>query len=355
MRNDRRADQPAPKGTEARHFAVSIIIVNWNSVEFVRRAINSIHLWVSSVEYEIIVVDGGSHDGCGQVMAAEFPGVLFVQSQDNIGFGRANNLGAEHARGRHLLLLNPDTQLRENSVLTLLRCLESLPRAGAVGCRLLNADGSLQTSCVQSFPTIFNQVMDAESLRRRFPLWRAWGTAALYSSDPKPAEVEAVSGACILVKREVFDRVGGFCPCYFMYGEDLDLCFKIKQAGYQVYHLPETSLVHFGGGCTDKSGGDFSNVMMRESVYRFLRRNRGIGTAIGYRAALGAASLLRLLLMVPFLLFSLNSIVRHGTGSLRKWSAILRWSLGLERRMVDHPGHSLIKPSKFPIALSSKS
>jgi hypothetical protein len=240
-------------------------------------------------------------------------------------------------------------------VLTLVRHLESLPRAGAVGCRLLNADGSLQTSCVQSFPTIFNQALDAEFLRRRFPRWKLWGTEALLASDSQPWEVEAVSGACILVRKEIFDKVRGFSPCYFMYGEDLDLCFKIRQAGYAVYHVPQTSLVHFGGGCTGRSAGDFSNVMMRESVYRFLRRNRGVVTAIGYRAALAVASLVRLVSILPLLLVSRHRVVRHGTGSLAKWGAILRWSVGLEHRVVAQAGAALVKPAGCPAATASRS
>ncbi len=328
--------------------AVSIVIVNWNSVAFVRRAVTAIRRWVSNVDYEIIVVDGGSHDSCGRVMAAEFPDVSFVQSEHNIGFGRANNLGAKHARGRCLLLLNPDTELRENSVLTLLRSLESLPGAGAVGCRLLNEDGTLQTACVQAFPTIFNQIIDAEFLRRRFPRWKRWGIGAFCSTAP--SVVEVISGACILVKKEVFDMVGGFSPCYFMYGEDVDLCFKIKQAGYAVYHVPQTSLVHFGGGSADKTPGNFSSVMMRESTYRYLRRNRGVFTAVGYRTALAPVALVRVLLILALLLFPRNEVVRNGTASLRKWGAILRWCLGLEYRIVAQADRSLIKECVTTVA-----
>jgi GT2 family glycosyltransferase len=342
------------KVEESRPVAVSIVIVNWNSVPFVRRAIASIQRWVSGIEYEIIVVDGGSHDGCGQVMAAEFPSVVFVQSQENVGFGRANNLGVEQAQGRYLWLLNPDTELRENSLLPLLQFLESAPQAGAAGCRLLNEDGSLQTSCVQSFPTVFNQVIDAEFLHRRFPLWKAWGTAALFSPDAKPKEVEVISGACILVKRDIFDKVGGFSPCYFMYGEDLDLCFKIKQAGCGVYYVPQTSLVHFCGGSSRQNPSQFSTVMMRESVYIFLKRNRSMASALGYRAALAAGSLVRFCFILPLLLLPRNRIVQHGAGSLRKCGAILRWALGLERRAVERVTRSAINSSVFPAATSPK-
>ena len=139
-----------------------------------------------------------------------------------------------------------------------------------------------------------------------------------------------ISGACILTKREVFESVGGFSETYFMYGEDLDLCFKIKRAGFRRYYVPETSLIHHGGGSTQQSVSNFSTVMMRESVFRFLSTNRGVASAILYRAAMVATSFVRMLLIIPLLAVSDNQVVRHGTGSLRKWKAILRWSCGLE-------------------------
>jgi hypothetical protein len=125
----------------------------------------------------------------------------------------------------------------------------------------------------------------------------------------------------------VFDQIGGFSSHYFMYGEDLDLCYKIKLAGYRVYHVPETTIVHFGGGSTQKSFSNFSNVMMRESVYRFLKSNRGMLSAILYKVAMGIASVFRVMLILPFLL---GPKAAERAVSFRKWVAIFRWSIGLE-------------------------
>jgi GT2 family glycosyltransferase len=307
---------------------VSIIMVNWKSAGFVRKCIESIQRNTRSLSLEIIVIDSASHDDCGEMLARDFPGVIFIQSPENVGFAKANNVAARRAGGRALLLLNPDTELREDSLRILVDRLQSTPGAGGVGCRLVSGDGSLQTSCVQAFPTVLNQVLDSEFLRRNFPGWSIWGTAPLRSAQP--AQAEAVSGACILVKREAFDRVGGFSEDYFMYGEDLDLCFKIRQAGYRVYHIPETTIVHFGGGSTRHSAGTFSNVMMRESVYRFLRHNRGKASAASYRAAMAAASVVRMLLILPLLAASGRRGNRPRLGSFQKWLAIFRWSLGLQ-------------------------
>jgi hypothetical protein len=309
---------------------LSIIIVNWNSRDFLRRCLTSLNTHCSSVAHEIIVVDGGSFDGCGEMLARGFPSVVFIQSERNIGFAKANNLGARRANGRCLLFLNPDTEFLEDSVRILMEQLRSLQQAGAAGCRLLNADRSLQTSCIQAFPTIFNQLISSEYLRRRFPSWKIWGMAPLFASPSRPAVVEAVSGASIMVKRETFEAVGGFTEQYFMYGEDLDLCFKIRQAGLRVYHVPQTSLVHFGGGSTRQNTNQLPSVMMRESVYRFLRLNRGRTVAALFRLAISITCVIRLFLIVILLPISRQHVVRHGTDSLRKWFSILRWGVGLE-------------------------
>ena len=122
-----------------------------------------------------------------------------------------------------------------------------------------------------------------------------------------------------------------------MYGEDADLCFKIAQAGYGVYYTPETSLIHHTGGCSRLAKNNFSNVMMRESVYRFLKLNRGTMHAVAYRAAMAVSSVIRLPLIFLLLPISSNRVVRHGTGSLQKWFSILRWGLGLESWVQTYP------------------
>ena len=281
-----------------------------------------------ATDFEVVVVDSGSFDGCAEMLAAEFPSAIFLQSEENLGFARANNLGASRACGQSVLFLNPDTEFIEDTIQVLAAQLETLPGAGAVGCRLLNRDRSLQTSCVQPFPTVLNRVIDSEFLRRRFPRWKIWGMRPLFAGRAVP--VDAVSGACILMERQFFLSIGGFAEVYFMYGEDVDLCYKIKQAGLRVYYIPETSLLHFGGGSSQQSASNFSNVMLRESTYRFMQRHRGTVTAILFRSATTVVSMARMILVALLLPFPGRSVVQHGAGSLQKWLAILRWGLGLE-------------------------
>jgi len=325
---------------------VSIVIVNWNSKDYVRGCLASFFRHQPAFPIEIIVVDGGSFDGCDAMLAREYPTVIFIQSADNIGFARCNNLGARSARGKYLLLLNPDTEFIDESLEVLWQAANSLPQAGAIGCRLLNRDHSLQRSCVQSFPTAINQALDSEFLRRLVPNSRLWGMAPLHVDEGKPVEAEVISGACILVRRAWFEKVGGFTETYFMYGEDLDLNYKLRRAGHPSYYVPTATLVHFGGGSSNQSQSNFSTVMMRVSVHRFIETHRGSASAFVYRMSLSISALIRLVLIYPTLMFG-NRVVSHGKNSVRKWSAILRWSLGFTPEIAKPRGKTPVPASRI--------
>ncbi len=322
---------------------LSIIIVNWNSADFVRACLESVSQHTKNISYEIIVVDNASYDDCRDIVIEKFPLAKFVQSDQNVGFARANNLGATCAQGSVILFLNPDTEIQNSAIDCFYSYFQQLPDSGVVGCRLLNSDGSLQTSCVQSLPTVLNQVLDAEVLRKLFPKSRLWGIAA-FSTGKAVSEVEAVSGACMMIRRNVFDLVGGFSTDYFMYGEDLDLCYKVRQAGYRNYHVGGVTVVHHGGGSSSQTRSDFSIVMMRESVYRFLYKSRGALYSAYYRTALSVAAVMRLALLILLLpVWSVRNNLSCWSASLRKWSAILRWGLGLMRLPVKYK--QFMKPS----------
>lgn len=308
---------------------LSIIIINWHSKDFLRACLKSLDRGAAGLSCEVLVIDNASHDGCAAMLAAEFPAVRFIQSDRNLGFSGGNNRAARQAQGEFLLFLNPDTVVEGNALVELVETLRRLPGAGAVGARLLNTDRSLQTSCVQSFPTVLNQVLDCEWLRSRFPRSRLWGMAPLFADSPEPAPIDAISGACFMIRRELFNRVKGFDECYFMYSEDIDLSYKVKQAGFKCYYVPTAILIHHGGGSSQKERSSFSNVMTRESVYRFLRRHRGWFVASCFRFSMGFSALARL----PAALILSLYHKKAGFGaqpSVHKWLSIFRWSLGME-------------------------
>jgi GT2 family glycosyltransferase len=191
----------------------------------------------------------------------------------------------------------------------------------------LNSDGSVQTSCIQSIPTILNQLLDSEALRRRWPKLPLWGMRPLYEYTGKPAEVEGVSGACLMVARRTFERVGGFSEDYFMYAEDLDLAFKVREAGYRNYYVPDATVIHYGGSSSEQASSTFSAVMLPEAIWRFLRKTRGDLYGLGYRAAMCASALARLTILWLTRWFAPQRGYRAVDGSVAKWVAVLRWSL----------------------------
>lgn len=310
---------------------LSIIIVNWNSVEFLRRSLISVFAKTDGLEFEVIVVDNGSFDGCGEMLASEFPSVTFIQSPRNVGFAQANNLGVARSKGEAVLFLNPDTAVLGSAIVELWRSLEASPEAGAVGARLVNGDSSLQTSCVQAFPTITNQVLDAEYLRRKFPFSPLWGISSLFASTNKNCEVECVSGACLMARRCALEQVGGLNTLYFMYAEDIDLCRRLNEFNWKVYFVPRAEVVHYGGQSAGAQPSKFSAILTRESLFRYMKCWHGAAYAMVYRAIIGLVSVVRLSL-IEFAIHCDPDLYRRAQlrGARLKWSYVLRWAIGME-------------------------
>lgn len=311
---------------------LSVIIVNWNSKDYLRKCLQSVYANTRGISFEVIVVDGASFDGCGEMLARGFPQVRFIQAGKNLGFAKANNLGFAQAQGDCVLFLNPDTEIVGDAISTLHDFLKKTGDAGIVGAKLLNTDGSVQTSCIQTFPKILNQLLDAEILRRAFPRLSFWGMAPLYSGSKTPAEVEVISGACLMLTQTTFQKIGQFSDDYFLYAEDLDLCYKSRLKGFKNYYAPDAVIVHHGGGSSRQNQSVFSTVMMRESVYRFLKKFRGVGYGAAFRASVAAGALGRLMLLL--LLFPIRAIrgdAATARDGIRRWTAILKWTFGLER------------------------
>jgi len=242
---------------------ISVIIVNYNVKELLEQCINSVFSSSANLDVEIIVVDNNSFDGSIEYLKSKFPAnsrLKLIESPVNLGFAKANNLGAKEAKGEYLLILNPDTILQEDTLEKSLQYYKEHKDLGALTCKLILPNGQLDLACRRSFPTPSVAVYRILGLSRLFPKSKTFGKYNLtYLDENKTYEVDAIVGAFMLIKKDVYEKVKGFDEDYFMYGEDLDLCFRIKQAGYKIVYYPDTSIIHYKGESTKKSSISYVN------------------------------------------------------------------------------------------------
>jgi N-acetylglucosaminyl-diphospho-decaprenol L-rhamnosyltransferase len=310
---------------------LSIIYVNWNSLDYLRESIASVYRHTSDISFEVVVVDNSSTEPGIDSLIDQFPQVVIVKSNTNLGFAGANNLGFKRSRGEFVLLLNPDTKLIGPSVNIMMYRMRSFPDAGIVGCKLLNTDGSVQLSSIQKFPTILNQAVDAEYLRLRWPHCRLWEIAPLFSNDVKVMNVDVIPGACMLIRRSVFEQVGMYSEDYFMYAEDLDLNYKLKRAGFKNYYVGETAIIHHGGGSSSRQKvNHWATIMKYRAMLLLFRKNRGQFYGYAFRTAMGIVATGRMLLLA--VMFPVEKLLwKRDTlrFSLAKWKSVWMWAVGL--------------------------
>lgn len=320
---------------------VSILIVNWNSKDLLRECLLSIRRTCADLTLQIVVVDGGSFDGCAEMLACNFPEVDFVQSKENIGFGRANNLGLTRVQGEAVLVLNPDTEMESGALQTLLQELRRRPDAGIVSPRLLNTDRTLQTS-VHALPRPVRQALDSEFLRRTLSPYSLWAPPSDFA-PPESVAVEAVPGTCMLMWTKTFRDVGAFTPAYFMYAEDMDLCFKILRAGLKIYHVPAAEIVHHGGASSSTQGSTFSAVMIREALNLYMTMNHGPRFALAYRVATGGSAFIRLMVLAVGVLITDGRRRQARKAALVRWWSILLWSCRQQKWVKRYGGPQAVE------------
>ncbi|MCL4466642.1 MAG: glycosyltransferase family 2 protein [Chloroflexi bacterium] len=227
---------------------LSVIIVTYNVRDLLRHCLVTLLASEGDFTYEVAVVDNRSTDGSVAMVESEFPGVRVIASQVNGGFAYGNNLGLAHAGGRFVLLLNPDTELPADALSRMLAYLDARPWAGAAGPKLVRADGTLDLACRRSFPSPEVSFYRMLGLSKAFPHSRRFARYNLTYLDPdQPAEVDSVVGAFMLIRRDCLATVGLLDETFFMYGEDLDLAYRLKQAGWRVLYNPDVVVLHHKG------------------------------------------------------------------------------------------------------------
>jgi len=226
----------------------SVVVVAYNSGDVLRLCLQSLREALRGFDHQTIVVDNASDPGALGNLPQEFPEAKWIFSPVNLGFGKACNMAARHADRPWLFFVNPDTVCDASTFEGTLRFHMAREDAGVVGCRIRNADGSLQLACRRSFPTAWSVLWHVLGLSALFPKSRIFGRYNLtWLDEDEAAEVDAVSGSFFCVRKSLFDELKGFDEDFFMYGEDLDLCYRARLAGYRNWYTPDGALVHLKG------------------------------------------------------------------------------------------------------------
>jgi GT2 family glycosyltransferase len=252
---------------------LSVIVLNYNCRELLRDCLASLREAAPRHRIETIVVDNASTDGAPDLVREEFADMTLIANRENLGFTRGNNQGIAIARGRHVLLLNNDTKVKPGALSVAVEALDADPSIGAAGLKLLNADGSLQLSC-RRFPSFQQALFNRYSLLSRLFPGNRWTREYLMTDLPRDeaADVDWVSGACLIVRRAVLDAVGGLDERFYMYSEDVDFCYRVWQAGWRVTYLPQAEVFHYIGQSTKRAR--LKPVIERHrSMYRFYKKH----------------------------------------------------------------------------------
>lgn len=233
---------------------ISIVIVNYNVKDFLSQCLKSVLNSKTELKIEIICLDNDSDDNAVEELTPLFPEVKFIQLDKNYGFGKANNIGFDNASGKYVLMLNPDTIIQPDTLQIMYNYMENNLSVGVSGCKVLNHDGSFQPACRRGFPTPWAAFCKLFGLQSLFPGSKLFGKYNLtYLDEDQQNYVDALIGAFMFARKNVIDQIGGFDETFFMYGEDLDICYRIKEAGYEVSYYPETTIVHFKGESAKRS------------------------------------------------------------------------------------------------------
>ncbi|MTI65574.1 MAG: glycosyltransferase family 2 protein [Firmicutes bacterium] len=232
---------------------LSIIIVNYNTNKLIKQTLNSIYKYNHNIDYEVIVVDNNSSDDSVYMIKSEFFQVILIENNANLGFSKANNIGIKRASGKYILLLNSDTVIERDTLEIMYKYMEGNENVGASGCKVILPNGNLDKACKRSFPTPKNALYNALKLDRLYPENKSFGEYDLtYLDEDKTHEVDCLVGAFMMVRREAIEEVGLLDEDFFMYGEDIDWCYRIKKAGWKVIYYPETKIIHHKGGSIKK-------------------------------------------------------------------------------------------------------
>ena len=237
---------------------LSIIIVNYNVEHFLHQCLKSIEKAIQDIPLEIFVVDNNSVDNSLNMLRNNFPYVKIIANSDNKGFSKANNQAIRQAKGKYILLLNPDTIIQPNTLIETISFLQETPHAGAVGVKMIDGNGNFLPESKRSLPNPKSAFYKIFGLSKLFPKSKKYGQYHLnYLDENKIYEVDVLSGAFFMTRKNILDEIGMLDETFFMYGEDIDLSYRIQQHGYKNFYFPKTSIIHYKGESTKKTSMNY--------------------------------------------------------------------------------------------------
>lgn len=320
---------------------LSIIIVNYNVKEFLQNLLHSISKATTNISSEVIIVDNASDDGSIELLQEKFPLVKLIINKENLGFSKANNVGLKLAKGKFILLLNPDTIVQEDTFEKMINFFNENSEVGLAGCKILNPDGTLQLACRRSFPGPWTSFCKASGLSTLFPNSRLFARYNLtYLDENKSYEVDAISGSFMMIRSEVYEKIGGLDEIFFMYGEDLDWCYRVQKSGYKVYYYHSTQIIHYKGESTKRSSFDETKVFY-EAMHLFVQKHLAssflveiiLRTAIIMRkfiSFIAKKKLVFISLFLDFIFFNISLLIAEKTyESFRDWRGFPDFSLSI--------------------------
>ncbi len=311
---------------------VSIIIVNYNTRQLIKDCIKSIYDRVKGVSYEVVVVDNASSDGSQEMIKQEFPEVLLIANDKNAGFGVANNIGASRCSGSYIMFLNSDTVLPEDTVTILLNFLRSKPKAGIVGPAVVLPDGKPQPKTCGNFPgprIIFN---DAFFLSELFGKNELFSGMHIKTDQIKGEvlEVDWISGVCMLMEKSAFWEVGGFDPRFFMYSEDIDLCWKFKKKGLSIFRLNTSKIIHHCGASSKTDNQKIKNsILQQRNLLTILSKNLGNRELLLIKSFLLIGLFFRTIIAFPGLITRNSEIILKWNSSIARLKDLIKKNYSL--------------------------
>jgi len=252
---------------------MSIVIVAWNSSDFIGECLDSIYSHKGKLKFEVLVVDNDSQDATKDIIREFYPWVILIENEQNLGYAHANNQGITCSVGKYILLLNPDIRLRENALLELFLFMQNHPDAGAAGPQLMNLDGSIQPSC-REFPRFSTLIYEVLGLSYLFPKSRVFGRWRMgYFDHNSEREVDQPMASALMIRRNSLAQVGLMDEDFFMFFNDVDLCFRMKSNGWKIYFCPDAKAYHVLGGSTRKVKSRMIYLSHR-GYFKFLKKYR---------------------------------------------------------------------------------